>query len=108
MLQVIFAVDPKQPDYRQTPVDLFLSLSHEGADMESVLTDWYSAPIKDLNAFEQSYPARQRFTADNQLCAERMYEFCNKAEIAGTPTIFINGQELPDTYRIADLPYFLI
>ena len=36
-----------------------------------------------------------------------MYEFCKKMEIIGTPTIFINGHEMPDIYSVNDLQYCL-
>ena len=36
-----------------------------------------------------------------------MYDFCEKMEIIGTPTIFINGYEMPDIYSVRDLRYII-
>ena len=38
---------------------------------------------------------------------EAMDKWCNANDITYTPTIFINGQQLPDAYSIEDLQYFL-
>ena len=35
-----------------------------------------------------------------------MYHFCEEMKITGTPTIYINGFRLPDTYSVKDLKYF--
>jgi hypothetical protein len=37
-----------------------------------------------------------------------MKEWCDKAEIRVTPTIFYNSYQLPDVYNIGDLKYFLV
>ena len=37
-----------------------------------------------------------------------MDEWCNEIEIKATPTIFLNGYQLPDAYSIEDLQYFLL
>ena len=36
-----------------------------------------------------------------------MKNWCDEAEITGTPTIFINGKRLPDNYRIDELKNIL-
>ncbi len=38
---------------------------------------------------------------------DAMDKWCNAMEIKTTPTIFINGYQLPDAYSIEDLQYFL-
>lgn len=106
-LQVVFAADPNEKSYQQTPIDHFLCLAHEGADMEEVLSDWYSSPQKDPNAFLQKYPVSKQYTPESMAEAERMLDFCKKAKIEGTPTIFVNGFELPSNYLVEDLMYCL-
>ena len=39
---------------------------------------------------------------------EAMFKWCDDMEIIATPTIFINGYQLPDAYDIEDLQYFLL
>ena len=91
--------------HQETPIDHFLSLYDEGADMESILTDWYADPQKDLEAFKKKYPVVRVNTTQNRDNAERMSQFCNQVHIIGTPTIFINGYQLPDIYRVQELEY---
>ena len=104
-LQMVFAVDPHSEYYEQTPIDLFLSLYREGADIEAVLADWYSNPSVDIEMFKQKYPVKQSYTEWNADNTEKMYRFCQETGIMGTPTIFINGHELPANYQIGDMLY---
>jgi len=104
-LQVVFAVDPDSANYKDMPIDRFLSLHHEGADMESIMTEWYTNPRKDKDGFEKNHPVSQSYTSSNYDNAKKMYQFCKNVEITGTPTIFINGYKLPSYYRINDLLY---
>lgn len=107
-LQIIFAVDPTSDYYKRTPIDHFLSQYYEGDDMESILTAWYSSVIKDVELFKDVYRLKQQSVAErNRLNAENMFQFCKKASIKGTPTIFVNGHQLPDIYRISDLRYLI-
>ena len=39
---------------------------------------------------------------------ENMDKWCKATGISFTPTIFINGYQLPDAYSIEDLQYFLL
>ena len=107
-LQIIFAVDPNDIYYCKTPVDLFLSLNHDEADMEEILADWYKSTNKDLKEFELKYPVKRIYTSENKVQAEEMLQFCKKVGITGTPTIFINGYELPNNYCVEDLMYDLL
>ena len=86
---------------------MFLSLKREGADMEEVLASWYGMPKKSLEAFSKRYPVSNRYTEENGEEARMMMQFCKDAEIIGTPTIFINGHELPPDYRVEELLYCL-
>lgn len=104
-LQIIFATNPNTPFYKETPIDLFLSHYHKGADMERILSDWYANPLKDKNKFEQVYPVSDKDIARNKDNADRMFKFCEDVNIVGTPTIFINGHELPNYYTIKEMQY---
>ena len=106
-LQVIFATNPDEANFEKTPINLFLSLRQQGANMEEVLEDWYSSPDKSLESFAARYAIIQQNTSKNKEEAKKMFLFCKEAEVVGTPTIFINGNELPHSYRVEELLYCL-
>lgn len=102
-LQVIFFVNPDEKNYEKLPVDHFLSLQVEGADMEEVLNDWYAASPKDVKMFKNKHPVKG-IHPENRSKAMKMLEFCKVTNIVGTPTVFINGYELK-YYQIKELLY---
>ena len=105
-LQIIFVLDPESQEYKLTPIDRLLSLYYEGIDMEPILAEWYSKRKKDVEEFCQCHPIKSQFTNRNNKNAKAMYHFCEEMKITGTPTIYINGFRLPDTYSVKDLKYF--
>ncbi len=65
-----------------------------------VLHEWFL--MMDHEKFIAKYPCNGKIDADNIL---RMHqEWIHKSEIAFTPTVFINGFEIPSQYTIDDLP----
>jgi len=106
-LQIMFVMGPEDAGYNQTPVDMFLTLSREGKDMSMVLNDWFSLTTKDTQVFGNKYSVVKSRIKENDENANRMSEFCKKMEIEHTPTIFVNGYELPDLYNVGDLKYFV-
>jgi uncharacterized membrane protein len=73
----------------------FLNLYKErGAEYTSeVLHEWYETNDKNFERFTSKHPTRKWI--DVSELAEEMDYWENEANIKGTPTIFINGQELP-------------
>lgn len=107
-LQMIFAVDPNSEYYKNTPVDLFLSLYYEQADMEAVLSEWYASKDKNLDVFKSKHPTSGQTDAKFIMeTAAKMFHFCQQMKIKETPTIFINGYQLPEIYHVIDLLYFI-
>jgi len=105
-LQMMFTISPDSPHYKDYPIDTFLSLNNDGAEIETILAEWYGGKDKDIVAFNKKHPVNDRFTQMNHVNAEAMYRFCEQVGITGTPTIFVNGHEMPDIYRVNDLKYF--
>ena len=106
-LQIIFMVDPDTDFYKQTPIDIFLSIYHRHANIEEAISLWYSSKNKDKNSF---YNMFKSISIDDQLCyknAKKMYNYCQTIGIMGTPTIFINGHKLPESYLVNELKYVL-
>ena len=105
-LQIIFIFNPEGEEYKLTPIDRFLSLYYEGLDMWPILTEWYTDKKKDAEEFIKKYPVKAQSIQQNNDNAKAMFHFCEEMKITGTPTIFINGFRLPDTYSVKDLKYF--
>ena len=57
---------------------------------------------KDYDVFAAKYPMGSKLEEQGSKI-DKMKNWCDEAEITGTPTIFINGKRLPDTYRIDEL-----
>jgi protein-disulfide isomerase len=56
-----------------------------------------------FNQFEPNVKAAQQGEK-----IEAMKTWCNTMGITATPTILINGYQLPNAYSIEDLQYFLL
>ncbi len=70
------------------------------------LDDWYLAETKDYKRFAAKYPMNGELLKQGNKI-EAMDKWCKAVGISFTPTIFINGYQLPDAYNIEDLQYFL-
>jgi len=71
------------------------------------LDDWYLAEKKDYDLFAAKYPLNGELLKQDKKI-EAMDKWCKAMEINFTPTIFLNGYQLPDAYSIEDLKYFLL
>ena len=105
-VQVIFAEDPDSEYYKQMPIDTFLSLYYEGGDVAEAISEWFDGKFTDAEEFKKKYPVSQENTQRNRDNAKAMAQFCEAMEITATPTMYINGNQLPDGYRTGDLIYF--
>jgi len=109
-VKIIFTTpnDPKHQAFE--PVSHLLTISNQNKSDEIIkqaLDDWYLADKKDYEQFASKYP----MTVDPGKQAnkiETMFNWCDDTNITFTPTIFINGYQLPAAYDIADLQYFLL
>ena len=68
-----------------------------------VLHDWYST--MNFETFSKKYVVTDFPNVDDQLLDNEQWS--RESKITGTPTIFINGYEMPKQYRINDLPCFI-
>lgn len=62
---------------------------------------------KNYDDYALKYPINGELTDQNNKIVQ-MQKWCDTMGISGTPTIFLNGFQLPDSYGIEDLPYFLM
>lgn len=70
------------------------------------LDEWYGQEKKDYEAFAANYPLNGEL-AKQESNIKAMLDWAEKEQIVQTPTIFINGYELPSTYAVEDLKYVL-
>ena len=65
------------------------------------MRDWYITNNKDYEAFAEKYPFPDNKIIEDQIKA--MSNWCDKANITFTPTIFINGYLMPANYTAEEL-----
>lgn len=68
-----------------------------------VLQNWYE--VMNLEKFKDKYPLQKEVNVKQQVTDNEQWN--KKAEVIGTPTIFINGYQLPGQYRAGDLKNLL-
>jgi uncharacterized membrane protein len=83
------------------------SLQNNNEILRQSLDDWYIPEKQDYELFAAKYPLNGELFSQGEKIKE-MSEWCKKMDVIATPTLFINGYQLPDAYSIEDLPYFLL
>jgi len=73
--------------------------------LNQALDDWYLAKDKNYQIFAEKYPLNGEQNNQKEKVKEMM-KWCNTMKIRATPTIFINGSELPEDYLISELKNF--
>ena len=108
-LQVLFTARADGKDAKAKPVSHFLAIDEQGdkKKTQQALEDWYHADKKDYEIFANKYPMNGELEEQNNKI-EAMRKWCNAENITHTPTIFINGYELPKEYSIEDLKEVLL
>lgn len=106
-VRIIFATSGKEEDPLIVPVQHFLALQEKYGNetLHLALDDWYLANIKDYDIFKKKYPIKGELKQQNDKITA-MKKWCVKMKIRATPTIYINGFELPESYQISDLKNF--
>ena len=107
-VQIIFTVTADENDFKASPVKHLLAIAEKGNETltKGALDDWYLADKKDYETFANKYPMNGELKKQDAKI-EAMKVWCDETQIAFTPTIFVNGHQLPDVYNIADLQHFL-
>ncbi|GMQ27332.1 hypothetical protein Aoki45_40150 [Algoriphagus sp. oki45] len=106
-LQIVF-VPGGGDDVRLMTIRHLLGIASKG-DLEQTrqaLDEWYSQDKKDYEAFAAKYPLNGEL-ASQESNIKSMQDWAEQEQITHTPTIFINGYELPSTYAVEDLKYVL-
>lgn len=108
-LQIIFTATTDEKDLRSKPVAHFLAIEEHLGKTKTLesLDSWYNAKTKDYAEFSKNYPMNGELTAQKTKI-EKMNQWCENEKITHTPTIFINGHELPKEYSVNDLKEVLM
>lgn len=107
-MKIIFNASNDEKDRRKKPVAHLLAIYSAGdpALTSRALHDWYSMKEKNYETFAAKYRVNGELEKQSEKI-EAMSRWCREAGIAGTPTIFINGNKLPDDYSIEELKNIL-
>lgn len=108
-LQIIFTASGEDTDLKTAPVQHLLAIaSTENASVvKQALDDWYNAPVKGYSIFAAKYPVDNTALTAQKGKVQAMKAWCDAEQISFTPTFFVNGFQLPDTYHISDLNFLL-
>ncbi|MCX2682114.1 thioredoxin domain-containing protein [Galbibacter sp. EGI 63066] len=108
-LQVLFTAAPDKADPKTVPVSHLLAIAgnENQKTTQQALDNWYLADKKDYERFAQQYPMNGELE-QQWLKIEAMHQWCQAENITHTPTIFINGHELPIEYSVNDLLEVLV
>ena len=108
--KIIFSIPNDEANAGIKPVRHLLAIAEKGNNEEKIkqsLDDWYLPETKNYELFAAKYPMNgELLKQGNKIAA--MDKWCKAMDIHFTPTIFINGHQLPDAYSIEDLQYFLL
>lgn len=107
--RIIFTATNDENDQSVFPVKHFLAVAcdNDEAKIKQALDDWYLSEKKEYDVFAAKYPVTTPLEQQEKK-VEQMSVWCTKEKIMATPTIFINGNQIPDAYSIRDLQYFLL
>ena len=109
-MKLIFTTPNKETHQSIKPTRHLMAIAENSGDQQKLkksLDDWYLPDKKNYDLFAAKYPMNgELLQQGNKL--EAMEKWCNEMKVNATPTIFINGYELPDAYSVEDLQYFLL
>lgn len=103
-LRIVFTATGEESDIRTKPVAHLLAIQ-QVYGMEIVhraLNDWYLPEMKDYDVFAKKYPMNGELKQQQEKI-RKMSQWCNDMKVRVTPTIYVDGKELPDTYSIYEL-----
>ncbi|WP_447768130.1 vitamin K epoxide reductase family protein [Sphingobacterium faecium] len=106
-IRIIFNASANEGDIINQPISHLLAIQEKlGSKIgHEALDEWYSSPEKDYGSFAKKYPLGNELKEQNNKVFA-MHEWCNRMKIRVTPTIYINGKELPEGYLIEELKNF--
>jgi len=107
-LQIIFSSYDNDFDISAPAARHMLAIFEKGDESltKKALDDWYLPEKKDYQRFAEKYPVDGDLGQQGKKL-QAMRDWCDKVDVAYTPTFFINGRQLSELYTVTDLKYFL-
>lgn len=107
-LQILFVPDENPESIKTKTINHMISISQEYDILttKKALDIWYSSVQKDLKEFSKEFQSSMSIDQNNKRLSD-MRIWCSQEEITRTPTIYINGHLLPESYSIDDLQLIL-
>lgn len=107
-VKVIFTASDNVSDITARPARHLLAIAEKGNldILTKAMDDWFLSKSKSYERFAVLYPMDGELLTQNEKL-KKMHQWCDAMKITHTPTFFLNGYELPDTYKIEDLKYLL-
>ncbi|REG84544.1 vitamin K epoxide reductase family protein [Algoriphagus antarcticus] len=107
-LQILFVPGNGDEQKEKTVRHLLAIESKDNSKLtRQALDDWYGAEQKDYERFAANYPMNGELMLQEEKI-KLMEAWCENENISYTPTLFINGYELPKEYKVEDLQYVLV
>jgi len=110
-VKIIFTTPNDDEDIAIKPTRHLMAIAEQSNKQNNIkqsLDDWYLSETKDYyELFAVKYPMNGELLKQGKKI-EAMDKWCKAIGIKHTPTVFINGYQLPDAYDIEDLQYFLL
>lgn len=106
-LRIIFTAYGNKSEHLTAPARHLLAI-HEKYNQETVkeaLDNWYNDDEKDYEAFASRYPMNGELNKQSEK-TNAMEKWCKEMKIRATPSLFIDGYELPQGYSISELKNF--
>ena len=77
-------------------------------ELKKALHDWdsWGNKHKDYTSYASKYPVNGHLLQQDKKI-QAMQQWCQLTKIEFTPTIFVNGYQLPEIYDLEDIEYFL-
>jgi len=117
-LNIIYAVGNHQPEENdniklitekrnkaiRTLIAIYLKYGVE--ESLHIYKEWYAGAKDDIERFIKKYPVEINDVQTDKIISFHN-EWCQIANIEATPTLYVNGCELPGWYNVDDLKYFI-
>jgi uncharacterized membrane protein len=98
-IQVVFTCDGTAG--RMTQVALHLMALPQNGPAQTALADWYSRETPNYDSWAATHPITGN-VSDAEQVAYANQQWSIQANIEGTPTLFIDGQPVPQQYSLPD------
>jgi len=103
-LRIIFTASIDKNDIGRKPVTHFLAIQEEFGNklVHTAIDAWYRSPYKDYETFADRFIVNSKLENQNEK-VRAMHSWAESMKIRVTPTLFVNGHELPAEFKVDDL-----